>query len=549
MTGNSSLLEPANPHGSGPRSLPLERRLPLLVLGLLAFVLAISLSVSYYEIRASAQASARDRLASLSRVVSSLLQQQVGARLTAMHRVAADSAVISALQSPTRAPSVEANDALLALTARADSLTPPMLLTTNGTPIGDVQLDIPGDAAPYRAEIRTFAATPDSSYVSHLHTANGQASFWLAVPVKRGGQLLGYLAQERHLSANPRGAQPFLDLIGSDIGLYFRNSNDSTWVQLTGATMSAPTSSAKAFDSLNIFTHGTKGAALASTSTVRGTPFLVTVEYPMQRLLARPRATARTLAVIALLLAVLGAVIAWAISRQMTKPLVELTGAAEAIAHGEYSQRVVARGSAEIVKLGMAFNWMAAQVQVSSNASEQAVVRLTYSAARQEFLAEASRILAESMSDQTLLADLAQFCVPTLSDYCSIYVLDDDGTLRWVETAHYDAAKRAAVHALVHHYAPSLDAPSPVSDVIRTQKPVLIPRIDRAAVRQHAPDDEAVRLFDEVLPTATMCVPLVTRGRSLGAMAFTMTDSGRSLSDDELDLAMELARRTAVAVD
>ncbi len=549
VTGNSSLLEPANPDGGGSRSLPLERRLPLLVLGLLAFVLAISLFVSYYEIRASAQASARDRLASLSRVVSSMLQQQVGARLATMHRIAADSSVISALESPTSTPSVDASDALLALTARADSLTPPMLLTTDGRPIGDVHLETPGDAERYRAEIHDLAATPDSSYVSQWYTANGHSSFWMAVPVKRGGQLLGYLAQERRLNANPRGLQPFLDLIGSDIELFFRNTNDNTWIPLNGATMPAPTAMAAAFDSLAIFTHGAKGDALASTSAVRGTPFLVTVEYPMQRLLARPRATARTLAVIALLLAVLGALIAWAISRQMTKPLVELTGAAEAIANGEYSQRVHARGSAEIGKLGRAFNRMAAQVQVSSNASDQAVVRLTYSAARQEFLAEASRILAESMSDQSLLVDLAQFCVPTLSDYCSIYVLDDDGTLRRVETAHYDVSKRDAVQALVQRYAPSLDVPGPVSDVIRTQKPVLIPRIDRAAVQRNAPDDEAVRLFDEVLPTATMSVPLIARGRTLGAMAFTMTDSGRSLSQDELDLAMELARRTAVAID
>jgi signal transduction histidine kinase len=542
-------LEPANTEGGGPRSLPLERRLPLLVLGLLAFVLAISLFVSYYEIRASAEASARDRLASLSRVVSSLLQQQVAARLNAMHRVAADSAIVDALQSPTKAPSLDAKDALGVLTARADSLTPPMLLTTDGRPIGDVHLETPADAERYRAEIHDLAATPDSSFVSHWYTADGHSSFWMAVPVKRSGQLLGYLAQERRFNASPRALQPFLDLIGSDIEMYFRNTSDSTWVQLTGKTMPAPTASAEAFDSLNIFTHGAKGAALASTSRVGGTPFLVTVEYPMQRLLARPRATARTLAVIALLLTVIGAVIAWAISRQMTKPLVELTSAAEAIAHGEYSQRVHARGSAEIGKLGTAFNRMAAQVQVSSNASEQAVIRLTYSAALQEFLAEASRILAESVSDQTLLADLAQFCVPTLSDYCSIYVVDDDGNIRRVETAHYDATKREAARALVQRYHPRLDAPGPVSDVIRTQKPVLISLIDQEAVRRNAPDDAAVQLFDEVMPTATMAVPLIARGRALGAVAFTMTDSGRTFSQDDLDLAMELARRTAVAVD
>jgi signal transduction histidine kinase len=46
-----------------------------------------------------------------------------------------------------------------------------------------------------------------------------------------------------------------------------------------------------------------------------------------------------------------------------------------------------------------------------------------------------------------------------------------------------------------------------------------------------------------------MCVPLVARGRSFGAMSFTMTDSGRTFGPDDLELAKELARRTAVAID
>ena len=46
-----------------------------------------------------------------------------------------------------------------------------------------------------------------------------------------------------------------------------------------------------------------------------------------------------------------------------------------------------------------------------------------------------------------------------------------------------------------------------------------------------------------------MCVPLVARGRAFGAISFTMTDSGRTFTSDDLDLAMELARRTAVAID
>jgi signal transduction histidine kinase len=46
-----------------------------------------------------------------------------------------------------------------------------------------------------------------------------------------------------------------------------------------------------------------------------------------------------------------------------------------------------------------------------------------------------------------------------------------------------------------------------------------------------------------------MCVPLIARGHPLGAISFTMSDSGRTFTPADLDLAMELARRTAVAID
>jgi signal transduction histidine kinase len=46
-----------------------------------------------------------------------------------------------------------------------------------------------------------------------------------------------------------------------------------------------------------------------------------------------------------------------------------------------------------------------------------------------------------------------------------------------------------------------------------------------------------------------MIVPLVTRGRGFGAITFSMAGSGRTLTSDELDIAMELARRTAGAID
>lgn len=530
-------------------SVPLERKLPLLIFGILSVVLAASVGLSYYEIRQAAEGSAAVRLSSVSGVLSSMMQQQTNSRLANMQRIAGDTAVASALRQPDRAPSPAALTALRVLAAPADSATPPLLLRPDGRPVGDVTLETPADAERVAGAVRPLLAAADSIHVGKLTAQSGYGSLWMAVPVRQHGELLGYIAQERRFGTNPRGLRPFRDLIGSDIEFYLRNANDDTWLDLAGAKVAPPTRAEKFQDSLTVYTHGSRGPALASTAAIKGSPLLITLEYPLRAVLARPLATTRALAIIAALLAVFGAAMAWLLSRRITRPLVDLTIAAEAIAHGDYRQHVNARGTDEIGRLGAAFNRMAERVEMSSTASAEAVARLTRSAATQEFLAEASQILARSLSDQTLLADLARACVPSIADYCTIHVVDDDGGIRRIETAHYDLSKQDAVRALVRRYEYRVDGPGEVSQVIRTQQPLLLPCLEPSLVRASARDETTARLIDQVGPRSFMCVPLVARGQALGAMSFTMTDSGRTLGPDDLDLAMELARRTAVAID
>ena len=541
---------PPSPSFRTSRSLPLERKLPLLNLALFGLVLAGSLSASYYEIRHSAELSASERLSGLSQVIASLMEQQTNARLTLMRRIARDSGVQNALRTPDRAASESVRRTLASLiTAPTDTATVPQLWRPDGQSIGKITLEIPADVQHLLDEVRQ-QGNSDSGRVGRLHVTNGRASFWMAAPVRdRGGQLLGFIAQERRFNNSPRTLQPVRSLIGSDIEFYFRDTTENAWVMLTGASVPPPTRSRPFLDSLSIYTHGDKGEWLASTTRLRGTPFVLTVERPMNMILARPAAMIRVLMVVGLLLAVIGAATAWAMSRQLVRPLSELTDAAEAMAHGEYSRRVSASGTDEVARLGTAFNKMAEQVQDASDESALAFERLTKSVKTEEFLAEASRLLAGSLSDDTLLPDLARCCVPRIADYCTIHVADDDGTIRRVETVHHDPGKQSAVLALVRQYEYRVDGPGEVAAVIRTQEPIIIPRLDFASIRSVARNEMTARLLDEVRPTSFMCVPLVARGRSFGAMSFTMTDSGRVFGSADLELASEVARRTAVAID
>jgi len=199
--------------------------------------------------------------------------------------------------------------------------------------------------------------------------------------------------------------------------------------------------------------------------------------------------------------------------------------------------------------LGAAFNRMVQRVEDSAAASAGAVARLTRSVDTQEFLAEASRIVAGSLSDERLLADLARHCVPRLADYCTIHVAEDDGTIRRIATVHRDRLKQEAVVDLVRRFKYRIDGPGEVPEVIRTQRSMIVPFIDREAVRASMDSEEMRRLFQQVAPNSFMCIPLIARGRAFGAMSFTMTTSGRRFSEEDLEIATEVVRRTAVAID
>src|SRR5262249_8725959 len=170
--------------------------------------------------------------------------------------------------------------------------------------------------------------------------------------------------------------------------------------------------------------------------------------------------------------------------------------------------------------------------------------------AAQRSLSARGRILAMSLSDEMLLVDLARLCVPRIADYCSLFIADDDGTLRRVETAHHDPAKQEALQRLVGQYPYRIDGPGEVPGVMRSQQPLLIPALDLRAIKAAAAGrEETIALLDQIQPRSFLCVPLIARGLPLGAISLTMSDSGRVFSPRDLDLAMELARRTAVAVD
>jgi len=170
--------------------------------------------------------------------------------------------------------------------------------------------------------------------------------------------------------------------------------------------------------------------------------------------------------------------------------------------------------------------------------------------ARTQFLLEAGAILADSLEYEGALQSLARLIVPDLAEWCMVHLLDGRGRLVRAALAHADPERARWAAVLADRYPPDPDATSGVPAVVRTGRAELVPDIPEEVVLAVAQDEEHLRVLREVDLGSFLCVPLVARGTTLGALTLlTGRASGRRLGDEDLEVARALGERAAAAID
>jgi PAS domain S-box-containing protein len=167
----------------------------------------------------------------------------------------------------------------------------------------------------------------------------------------------------------------------------------------------------------------------------------------------------------------------------------------------------------------------------------------------QALLVEASAVLGSSLDYRRTLAQVAQLAVPRMADWCGVDMLEEDGSLRQLAVVHADPAKLKFILELQERYPPDPEAPTGVAEVVRTSRSQLLTEISDELISSVARDDLHLDLIRELGLRSWMCVPLTARGRTLGAITFVAAESGRRYDDADLQLAEDVARRAATAVD
>jgi signal transduction histidine kinase len=128
--------------------------------------------------------------------------------------------------------------------------------------------------------------------------------------------------------------------------------------------------------------------------------------------------------------------------------------------------------------------------------------------------------------------------------------VDDQGEVKLVSIAHVDPAKIAWVRSLQERYPPDAEARGGVNEVIRSGTPLYLAEVPDDLLVASARDEEHLRLIREIDFKSVIVVPLTVRDTRLGALTFVTTaESGRVLTEDDLELAEEIARRSAITIE
>ncbi|HVX62826.1 MAG TPA: PAS domain-containing sensor histidine kinase, partial [Pirellulales bacterium] len=166
-----------------------------------------------------------------------------------------------------------------------------------------------------------------------------------------------------------------------------------------------------------------------------------------------------------------------------------------------------------------------------------------------QFLAAASAALADVADYESTLQTVAQLAVPSFADWCAVYLLDADGSLRQLAVAHIGPDKVTLAGDLQHRRPPEPAAARGAWKIVRTGRSDIVPDVSNEPAALESLDATQLSLIRELGLRSYLGAPLSVRGKTFGAMTFFSSESARRYGPEDLAMARDLAHRAAIAIE
>ncbi len=168
---------------------------------------------------------------------------------------------------------------------------------------------------------------------------------------------------------------------------------------------------------------------------------------------------------------------------------------------------------------------------------------------RQRILNEASTLLVSSLDHQITLKEVADLIVPALADYCRIAILDDQQQIKDITANHIDPGQIALVQALYEQYKDRASSTHGVQRLLQMSEPELIPIVSERVLETVGDNVEMLAIIKALGLKSYMGIPLIARGKTVGAITFSSVQRYRNYTQDDMVFAQELGRRIALVLD
>jgi PAS domain S-box-containing protein len=168
---------------------------------------------------------------------------------------------------------------------------------------------------------------------------------------------------------------------------------------------------------------------------------------------------------------------------------------------------------------------------------------------RLTLLAAAGPALAASLDYEQTLKDITRLIVPELADWCLLDIAEDDGSVNQLAAAHAEEEKEDLLRRLREHRRFGEGDPGSTAEVLRTGQSMLISDLPDATFYERELEGEHLDIVNRLEPRSLMCVPLLARGKTRGAITLVSSRLDRRYDREDLLLAEDLAYRCALAAD
>jgi PAS domain S-box-containing protein len=168
----------------------------------------------------------------------------------------------------------------------------------------------------------------------------------------------------------------------------------------------------------------------------------------------------------------------------------------------------------------------------------------------QEFLIGASRLLDTSLDVEQTARTIVATAVPELAEICVIDFQREDGSFGDSVVAGADPTAAARLEEIRRGSPLDPASDHPVSQVLRSERPMIWRDLKAPGViDQVAQSEEHRQLIDDAGYSSAAVVPLIARGRKLGALSFLHARRDLRYDPGDLDFLAELGDRAAMALD